>query len=76
MCSITLVTSDSLGPYGLKPSRLLCPLYSPGKNGESCLLYPHPGDLHDPGLEPKPAYPALQANSVLLRHCGSPVILY
>ena len=26
------VTSDSLGPHGLKPARLLCPWNSPGKN--------------------------------------------
>ena len=26
------VVSDSLQPHGLKPTRLLCPLASPGKN--------------------------------------------
>ena len=38
-CAVVLshsVVSDSLQPYGLQPSRLLCPLNSPGKNtGES-----------------------------------------
>ena len=76
MCSITSVTSDSLGLYGLKPTRLLCPWYFPGKNGESGLLCPPPRDLPDPGVEPKPAFPALQADSLLLRHWGSPVFLY
>ena len=75
MCSITSVTSDSLGPYGLKPTRLLCPWYSPSKNGESGLLCPPPGDLPDPGVEPEPAYPALQADS-LLRDTGEAQCFY
>ena len=28
------VLSDSLRPHGLKPTRLLCPWYFPGKNAE------------------------------------------
>ena len=31
-CQITSVVSDSLRPYGLQPSRLLCPWDRPGKN--------------------------------------------
>ena len=31
-CSITSVVSDSLWPHGRQPTRLLCPLDSPGKN--------------------------------------------
>ena len=38
-------------------------------NGLPC---PPPGDLPNPGMEP--ASPALQADSVLLRHQGSPAI--
>ena len=34
---------------------------------------PPPGDLPDPGIEPtSPAAPALQADSLLLSHFGSP----
>ena len=32
MCSFTSVVSDSLPPYGPKPTRSLCPLDSPGRN--------------------------------------------
>ena len=33
-CSVASVMSDSLPPYGLQPTRLLCPWDSPGKNTE------------------------------------------
>ena len=37
VCPVTAVTSDSLQPYGLKPTGLLCPWNSPGKNtGVAC----------------------------------------
>ena len=37
LCVVTSVVSNSLQPYGLKPSRLLCPWNSPGKNtGVGC----------------------------------------
>ena len=37
LCSVTSVTSDSLRPHGLQPTRLLCPWDSPGKNtGVGC----------------------------------------
>ena len=36
----------------------------------SGLTFPSPGDLHDPGTEP--TSPALQADSLLLSHLGSP----
>ena len=43
----------------------------------SRLLYPPPGDLPDPGIEPtSPAAPALQADLLLLNHQGSPVKVY
>ena len=36
-CSVTSVESNSLGPHGLSPARLLCPWDSPGKNtGVGC----------------------------------------
>ena len=42
--------SDSLQPYGLQPTRLLCPWDSPGKN--SGVGYHVLGDLPNPGIEP------------------------
>ena len=37
VCYIASVMSDSLQSYGLYPTRLLCPLDSPGKNiGVGC----------------------------------------
>ena len=38
---------------------------------------PSPGDLPDPGIKPEtPAAPALQADSLLLSHQGSPNTIY
>ena len=40
----------------------------------SGLLYPPPGDLPNPGIEPtSPVSPALQADSLLLSCQGSPI---
>ncbi|XP_059746844.1 tumor necrosis factor alpha-induced protein 8-like protein 3 isoform X1 [Bos taurus] len=40
----------------------------------SGLPFPPPGDLPDPGIElESPAFPALQADSLLLSHLGSPI---
>ena len=44
--------SDSLEPHGLQPARLLSPWDSPGQNTGIELLFPSPGDLPDPGIEP------------------------
>ena len=52
LCSVASVVSDSLQPYGLQPSRLLCPCDSPGKNigvGSHALLQ---GNLSNPRIEP------------------------
>ena len=47
-CSVASVMSNSLQPCGLKPTRLLCPWDSPGKNtGVSGLPFPSPEDLED-----------------------------
>ena len=48
---------------------VLCPQDSPGKSW-SGLPFPPPGDLPNPGMEC--ASPALQADSLLLSHWGSP----
>ena len=59
-------------PYGLLPTRLLWPWDSLGKNTRGVAI-PSPGDLPNPGLESmSPAVPALQADSLLLSHQGSP----
>ena len=47
------VVSDSLRPHGLQPARLLCPWNSPGKNTRVDAHLPSPGDLPDPGIEPR-----------------------
>ena len=63
------VVPNSLWPHGLQPARLLCPWNSPGKNAG----VPSPGDLPDPGTEP--GSPTWQADSLLLSHLGSPILL-
>ena len=58
-CSFASVMSDSLWPYGLYPTRLLCPWDSPGKNaGMGChaLLQ---GTLPTQGSNPSLMSPAL-----------------
>ena len=44
--------SDSLPPDWLQPTRLLCSWDLSGKNTGVGLLFPPPGDLPDPGIEP------------------------
>ena len=57
--------SDSPQPYGLQPTRLLCPWDSLGKNTGEGVPCPPPGDLPDPGIKPRsPVAPALQADSL------------
>ena len=60
LCSVVSVVSDSVHPFGLQPSRLLCPWNSPGKNtGGGCHallqgIFPtqglNPCLLHQPAL--------------------------
>ena len=46
----------------MQPVRLLCPWDSPGKNtGVDCHLFPPPGDLPNPGIEPASQSPALSS---------------
>ena len=44
--------SDSLQPYGLQPTRVLCPWNFSGKEYWRGLPFPSPGDLPDRGIEP------------------------
>ena len=66
--------SDSFTqPYGLSPARLLCPWDFPGKNtgvGNNFLLQ---GNL--PNLRTEPMFPALQVDSLLWSHQGTPWLL-
>ena len=73
-CVSPSVVSNSLRPHRLKFARLLCPWDSPGKNTGGGLPFPDPGDLPNPGIGP--LYPALQADSLLLSHKGSPDLLH
>ena len=64
------VMSDSLQPCGLQPIRLLCAWGFSRQEYWSGLPYPPPGDLPNPGIEPRP--PTLQANSLLSEPPGKP----
>ena len=56
------VVSDSLGPQELWPARLLCPWGFSRQEYWSGLPCPPPGDLLNPGIEPRS--PALQVDSL------------
>ena len=67
------VVSDSLRPYGLQPTRLLCPWGFSRPEYWSGFPCPPPGDLPDPGIQPRS--PALQVILYQLSHQGRPGIL-
>ena len=57
------VMSDSLWSHGLQPTRILCPWgFAHQARIQEWVAYPLPGDLPNPGIEPKS--PALQADSL------------
>ena len=56
------VVSDSLWPHGLQPTRLLCPWGFSRQEYWSGLPCPPPGDLPNPGIEPRSS--ALQVDSL------------
>ena len=65
--------SNSLRPQGLQPTRLLCPWDSLGSSRQeywSGQPFPSPGDLPDPGIEPRSA---LQAYSSPSEPPGNPL---
>ena len=64
------VVSDSLRPHGLQPARLLCPWGFSRQEYWSGLPCPPPGDLPNPGIEPRS--PALQADSLPSEPPGKP----
>ena len=62
---------DSLWPHGLQPTRLLCPWDFSRQGYWSGLPFPSPGDLPNPGIEPRS--PALQADSLPTELQGKPI---
>ena len=61
---------NSFGPHGLQSTRLLCPWGFSRQASWSGLSGPPPGDLPNPGIEPRS--PALQANSLQTEPLGKP----
>ena len=59
------IVSDSLQPHGL-----CSPWNSPGQNTGEGRQFPSPGDLPNPGIEPRS--PALQADSLPPEPPGKP----
>ena len=57
-------------PHGLQPTRFLCPWEFSRQVYWSGLPSLPPGDLPNPGIEPRP--PALQVDSLLLEPSGKP----
>ena len=66
------VMSISSRPYGLWHTRLLCP-WRFSRQYWSRLPFPSPGDLLNPGIEPRS--PTLQTD-FCLSHQGSPSVIY
>ena len=59
-CAKSLQLCPTLRPYGLWPTRILCPWGSAGKNTEVGCHFLPPGDLPNPGIETlSPVSPAL-----------------
>ena len=68
------VVSNSLRPYGLQAARLPCAWGFSRQEYWSALLSHPPGDLPNPGIQPRP--PPLQANSLPSEPAGKPQVLY
>ena len=65
---------DSLHPCGVQPTRLPCPWEFSRQEYWSRLPCPLPGDLPNPGIEPKS--PALQEDSSPMETLGKPKFIY
>ena len=69
--------SDSFQPHGLQPTRLLCPWDFSRQVYWSGLPFPFPGELPDPGIEPKsPVSPALSGRFFTTEPPGKPIYNY
>ena len=64
------VMSDSFQLHGLSPTRLLCPWGFSRQGYWSGLACPSPGDIPDPGIEPRS--PIFQADSLPSEPPGKP----
>ena len=69
-CLVASVVLDSLWPYGLWPTRLLCPWGFSRQEYWSGLPCPPLGDLPNPGIEPRSL--TLQADSLPSEPPGKP----
>ena len=73
-CTKLLQSSNSLQPYGMQSTRLLCPWDSPGKNIEVACHFLLQGIFPTQGLNPCLLHLLhWQADSLLLSHLGSPI---
>ena len=68
-CVSHSVVSNTLLPHGMRPARLLPLSMEFSRQYWSGLPFPSPGDLPDPGIEPRS--PALQAVSLLSEPLGN-----
>ena len=64
------VLSHTLWPHGLQPARLLCPWRFSSQEHWSGLPCPPPGDLPNPGIEPRSS--TLQADCLPSESLGKP----
>ena len=67
------VMSNSLRLHRLQPARLLCPWGFSRQEFWNGLLFPPPGDLPNPGIEPRS--PALEVDSLPIEPQGKPLII-
>ena len=76
MCCAILscsIMSNSVRPHGLQPARLLCPRGFSRQEYWSGLPCPPPGDLPNPGIEPRST--SLQGDSLLSKLAGKPLMI-
>ena len=71
LCLVASVVSNSLQPHGLQPARLLCPWGFSRQEYWSGLPCPPPGDLSNPGMEPR--FPSMQVDSLPSDPPGKPM---
>ena len=70
VCLVAQLCLTLCDPMELQPTRLLCPWGLSRQNYWNGLPCPPPGDLLNPGIEPRS--PTLQANSLLTEPPGNP----
>ena len=75
MHAVTSAVSDSVQPYGLQPTRLLCPCGFSRQEYWSALPCPSPGDLPHPGIELVSHSPALAGGFFTTSTTGSRITI-